>query len=214
MRMALTADRTDTGATVTGMHDLPGWSVTVTFATNAVTLTPPPGEHVDAVSWRRVNIGQVLRAADALRRGDVIQLLLSALASDGGDDPSASSRGGRQAHLKRVAGVYRLALEHDIPPQEALSEHFGAERRTTQRWITDARKAGLIRSYREELARVETFEGTDGQTHPTPTHHTHGEPPTQAELDRLADLLNSPEHQKRRGRVPGKGSTTGRKTES
>lgn len=190
------------------MRDLPGWSVTVTFATNAVTLTPPPGGHVDAIQWRKVNIGQVLRAADALRRDDVIQVLLSALAGDGGD-PSSSSRGGKRAHLQRVAQVYRLAIEHGIPPRDALSEHFEAESRTTQRWITDARKAGLLYpTYREEVARAQTFEGADGEMHQTPEHNVQGIPATQAELDKFADLLNSPEHQKRRGRVPSKGSTT------
>lgn len=214
LRMGLTADRTATGATITGMRDLPGWSVTVNFATNAVTLTPPPRRHVDAIQWRKVNIGHVLRAADALRQGEAIQVLLSALAGNAGD-PSSSSRGGKRAHLQRVAQVYRLAIEHDIPPRDALSEHFEAEPRTTQRWITDARKAGLLYpTYREEVARAQSYEGADGEMHQSPGHNVQGIPASQTEYDKFVDLLNSPEHQKRRGRVTSKESTAGRKTES
>lgn len=155
MRMAKpTAERTADGVVVSGMRDMPGWSVTV-HDSGAVTLTPPAGVAIDTEAWRKVPLGAVLREADAVRGGDLLDALLALLARDGGD-PSRSSRQGRRAHLERVSRVYRMALEHDVPPAAALARHFDADgERTTQRWITNARKEGLIGTYAEERERID-----------------------------------------------------------
>ncbi|WP_157432108.1 hypothetical protein [Agromyces italicus] len=170
---------------MTGIRDLPAWAVEVRTADGAVTLVPPPGKTVTTREWRALPLGAVLRVADSVRQGEVLHGLAQMIASEGGD-PRASSRGGRREHLARVVRVYRLALEHDIAPRELLAEVFETTEPTGQRWIAQARDAGLIDDYRDELARAKAY-----------TPHR----PRDARKDR-------PGVDPRTGRAPGRGSTT------
>lgn len=47
-------------------------------------------------------------------------------------------------HLQRVADVYRAAVEHGDPPTRTIADTMHASRATAGRWVTQARKRGLL----------------------------------------------------------------------
>lgn len=46
--------------------------------------------------------------------------------------------------LSEVARVYRDAYAHGRPPTQAVGGHFGVSHRTAARWVSEARKAGVL----------------------------------------------------------------------
>lgn len=191
------------GATVTGLRDLPGWSVEFPHESNAVVLYPPEGETVSATAWRKVPIGACLTIAQAARELDVPRTLAALMAASG-VEPERSSRSGPEAHLRRVAAVYRLALENDLWAPELLADVFGAKIPTTHRWIANAQRRGILGSHAEEAAKY---------TRPSVTVVTTDEAAVQARLNAL--LLEAEEaaggptpSPDRSGRVHSRISTT------
>lgn len=54
------------------------------------------------------------------------------------------TRGPDSATLRRVADVYRQAIEEELPPTIAVAEAFGRPRSTAARWVQRARKRGFL----------------------------------------------------------------------
>jgi len=62
--------------------------------------------------------------------------------------PKTSRTGKRhrltREHLEAVASVYTEALAEGEPPTRAVADHFDATHSTAAKWVTHARKAGLL----------------------------------------------------------------------
>jgi hypothetical protein len=202
MRTGLAIAAIPGGVRATGLKGLDGWSVEANAETGAVTLTPAQGQTVTPDAWRKVPVATIVRAAQRVRNGDLLALLLASIAASGGD-PRLSSRGGKRDHLERVAAIYRLALQHDLLPATVLHKVFGTvSERTPQHWIAEARKAHLLRSYSDEKLRH-----ADPDSVRRYTENRTGKPMTDDDVRDLLALLNSPGRKKAVGRSPGRGST-------
>lgn len=192
----MSATAGERGIVVSGLRGLPGWAVEFPHGSNAVVLRPPEGETVTATTWRKIPIGACLAVAQSERDFDVPRALAMLIAADG-VEPEQSSRSGPESHLRRVAAVYRIALENDLWPPELLADVFGAKIPTTHRWIANAQQRGYLRSHAEESAAY---------SHPGVTVAA---PEPAAIEQRFGALLRGAD---RSGRSPGRGSSAMRKT--
>jgi hypothetical protein len=62
------------------------------------------------------------------------------------DDDDRPRRGAAVSddRLRRVAGVYRAALENGDPPTQTVADVLHASRPTAARWVAAARERGLL----------------------------------------------------------------------
>ena len=136
------------------------WSFTLRYGQTdsdrptSITVEAPEGQVIDAAAWRAIRIGRVLSKARSRRIDPDARLLTEHLSPpparphvDAQDYPARIDR-----HRERVRLIYRIALSRGINPAEAVAEHFDSAVNTAERWIADARRAGYLRSYREESA--------------------------------------------------------------
>jgi hypothetical protein len=200
-KIEIDADGFLSGATVTTSR-AEGWTFRVDVSGSSLTVTAPEGEQLEAEAIRALPLGVVLSTAQEefnrhrLSRMDRDLMKL------------ASQAKGTRA--QKVAHMYRLALSLDVSPAAAIAVAFDRSPASAQRWIAEARAAGLLGTAAQER-----------EQHGWPTAvrkrmrervpFTPVKPPTTEDLQQLWELLNSPERRKATGRSPGPGSTQQRK---
>ncbi|MEV7520668.1 hypothetical protein [Streptomyces sp. NPDC091371] len=107
-----------------------------------IRTTEPETVRVTPTMLRRLPYDRLLKLAAEVR----VKQLGEAAA------PDASERryGGDDAHARAVAEVYRWAVDHGIPPRKAIAARWAKSEATAGRWITQARKLGLLAPYGEK----------------------------------------------------------------
>lgn len=143
-------------AVISDLKGWPGWTFTVTPA-GGVTVTPPLGEQLDAVKWRRIPIGHIFGQARRMAQGDIAEAFLAMIAAETGE--AESPRRSPAKHRQTVAKVYRLAVDWGMSPAEAIADAFGTTEVTARRWIASIRRTpnnpnGLIGSFTEEKEAI------------------------------------------------------------
>ncbi|MEU9110573.1 hypothetical protein AB0D04_01930 [Streptomyces sp. NPDC048483] len=110
-----------------------------------IRTTKPDAVRLTPTMLRRLPYDRLLKIATEVRT----KQLGEAMAPDAGARPY----GGGDEHARAVAEVYHWAVDHGVPPRKAIAARWAKSEATAGRWITQARKLGLLPPYGEQVAQ-------------------------------------------------------------
>ncbi|MFJ9849600.1 hypothetical protein [Streptomyces sp. NPDC101150] len=147
--------KVSTGADSVTVTDLPGYEGCLFI------VGFPPGESQPNGFFVRMTEGATVRLTPTLLRrlpyDRLMKIAVEVRVRQLGEAvaPEAGVRpyGGGDEHARAVAEVYQWAVEHGISPRKAVASRWAKSEATAGRWITQARKLGLLPPYGEESAR-------------------------------------------------------------
>ncbi|MEV0318303.1 hypothetical protein ACIBKX_08570 [Streptomyces sp. NPDC050658] len=135
--------------TVTGLPGYDDYEFVIGFNAGAsdpngvfIRTDRPHTVRLTATTLRRLPYDRLLKIAAEAR----VRQLGEKMAPEAGDRPY----GGDEAHARAVAEVYRWAVDHSVPPRKAIAARWAKSEATAGRWITQARKQGLLPPYGEK----------------------------------------------------------------
>lgn len=128
--------------TIAGLVRAPGWRFAVTVRRSpdgprvlAIEKEAPEGQEITPKSERQVPVGEVIRLAKAQLTFPIVGLAAEEL----GIALAPRPKRGDPRHLRKVAALYRVALEQGAAPRAALREVYGVSGSTIERWLADCR---------------------------------------------------------------------------
>ncbi|MFJ8015128.1 hypothetical protein [Streptomyces sp. NPDC096339] len=106
-----------------------------------IRMTSPESPRLTPTVLRRLPYDRLLKIAAEVR----VKQLGAAVV------PHVADRryGGDTDHARAVAEVYLWAVDHGIAPRKAIAARWAKSEATAGRWITQARKLGLLAAYKE-----------------------------------------------------------------
>lgn len=216
---------TDTGHTVSG---IPGWEgfrfeqVEVELVDGipcliGVNVRPIPGTPLRDLQIERERMARFpvedlisVVAPFAINTGDDVTAALNALRTSTTAGTIRRPRGGSVEFSRAVAAIVVAERAMGRPTIAKVAETFRVSEARANQYVAEARdKYGLLgdgrrRPVPEKVTPTPVYDGSLPRSTPP-------RPFDESDHRDYLELINSPDHQKRRGRAPGKGSTAHRK---
>ncbi|WP_438855926.1 hypothetical protein [Agromyces sp. M3QZ16-3] len=129
---------------------LPGWTIEFGDDGRTMTVIAPEGVRLTGDLLRGIGWADAVEAA-GMNSPEVDARWLEAFTSE---RPLRRPRGGSEEFDAEVGRLYRKAVLAGLTPREAIAALHGVDAQTAGKWITEAKRNGVIGSLTEERSRA------------------------------------------------------------